>query len=967
MGNIIGVGGDVPLHSTGDSNATVPQVSVAATFDVIVIGAGIAGLEIYRKLTMENDLTVGLLEARTRPGGRILTVLDNLGGTENVSIDLGASWIHGSVLVDGKESNGRCTPPSLDELKDAMKSSVSQLVRSSLLENPLISMASVFNISLQEWPFQSFSDSSAYDLNASWFNSSGFVAYDVSSPSSSSPQDAVAPISFDKIQSAWSRYCLLMNSVVERSRHHVALNSSTHKLPRSFFQTFVKDHISFASNSSTLSTLSTLEQSLIDLFIDAFEDDVGATLDTIHPHDWDFASSLFGIDHIVDPGMSSFVDNILNHVNHIAFNDTNTTSVEGGSSGGGSVGGSSSEQSTVLYNATVSGIQWNDSDTLIVTTKNGVQYKARDSIVVTVPISVLQQDSPQANSSSALSNVIQFQPILPIQTYNAIHSIGMGHSMKVFIRFKTIFWPKNATLLAAVGGEKQEEKLLFTMYWSLSSRTNNPVLVTAATGAIAQKMESWTTAKLTHHVLRSLRAMYGRNVVDANFLGLKHTTWSTDPYSLGAYSYPKNHPNGPLDGIDGESRSALNDVLGVNETLFFAGEATSEDYYGTVHGALMSGVRVARSILQHHLLDELHDVEGKPPAVVVQHPQHQHLQSSVMHLNLYNMDEEHRCHAIGQNIIKLSMLNNINNITLHDVSALDSTCWASFLHLFQYLVGCNMSINSINMSSIGLTSEHLVQLAQVFVPPLNSRTTTTDRTAHVWCGVEQHVLDTQLYPRRHQQQQQAPPQQSLQHYPLKIDLSGNDIVDATGLIKSWLKWRRPRSQSAPHSMLPLLDLSDNEIDTRSAIQIARLLQRLDKQYDRRNAKTKHKKGKVVDNDVLLGCLLLHDNQIEEEGLFELSRVSSSRWCITLHENIWEDIPFGSFFPTDCACNTKPLNEIINKSKKKTKSSLDCIRTNARDIVHNVFSGQDDWSNQLWNEIFQNNKKEQRYGYSESEL
>ena len=407
MGNIVGVGGDVSLHSTGDSNATVPQVSVAATFDVIVIGAGIAGLEIYRKLTIENDLTVGLLEARTRPGGRILTVLDNLGGTENVSIDLGASWIHGSVLVDGKESNGRCTPPSLDELKDAMKSSVSQL-RSPLLENPLISMASVFNISLQEWPFQSFSDTSAYDLNASWFNSSGFVAYDISSPSSSSPQDAVAPISFDNIQSAWSRYCLLMNTVVERSRRHFSSNSSTHELPHTFFQTFVKDHISFASHSSTLSTLSTLEQSLIDLFIDAFEDDVGATLDAIHPHDWDFASSLFGIDHIVDPGMSSFVYNILKHVNHIAFNDTNTISVEGGSSDGGSVSGSSPEKSTVLYNATVSSIQWNDSDTLIVTTKNGVQYKARDSIVVTVPISVLQQDSPQANSSSALSNVIQF-------------------------------------------------------------------------------------------------------------------------------------------------------------------------------------------------------------------------------------------------------------------------------------------------------------------------------------------------------------------------------------------------------------------------------------------------------------------------------------------------------------------------------------------------------------------------------
>ena len=34
--------------------------------------------------------------------------------------------------------------------------------------------------------------------------------------------------------------------------------------------------------------------------------------------------------------------------------------------------------------------------------------------------------------------------------------------------------------------------------------------------------------------------------------------------------------------------------------------------------------------------------------------------------------------------------------------------------------------------------------------------------------------------------------------------------------------------------------------------------------------------------------------------------------------------------------------------------LNCVRTNSYAIVNDEFSGQDDWSNQLWNKIFERN-------------
>jgi monoamine oxidase len=64
--------------------------------------------------------------------------------------------------------------------------------------------------------------------------------------------------------------------------------------------------------------------------------------------------------------------------------------------------------------------------------------------------------------------------------------------------------------------------------------------------------------------------------------------WQSDPFSRGAYSY------GTV-GSDGVQQALASPIENV---LFFAGEATdATGHNGTVHGAIASGHRAAKEIL----------------------------------------------------------------------------------------------------------------------------------------------------------------------------------------------------------------------------------------------------------------------------------------------------------------------------------------------------------------------------------
>jgi monoamine oxidase len=115
-----------------------------------------------------------------------------------------------------------------------------------------------------------------------------------------------------------------------------------------------------------------------------------------------------------------------------------------------------------------------------------------------------------------------------------------------------------------------------------------PVLVAWAGGPRADAVPS--PDEFRNQALRSLERIFSLALrsLDTELRNWHMHDWQGDPWTLGAYSYA---PAGAAD---------CSAILAepVDNTLFFAGEHTDiSGHWGTVHGALRSGLRAAQQIL----------------------------------------------------------------------------------------------------------------------------------------------------------------------------------------------------------------------------------------------------------------------------------------------------------------------------------------------------------------------------------
>ena len=99
---------------------------------------------------------------------------------------------------------------------------------------------------------------------------------------------------------------------------------------------------------------------------------------------------------------------------------------------------------------------------------------------------------------------------------------------------------------------------------------------------IADKMGD---QELLQDALAVIGNVWDHDVADVN--AIMRTNWLQDPFSFGAYSYPKPDNNH-------NDFEHLSEPL--NGRLFFCGEHTNLRFLATTHGALMSGIRAADQI-----------------------------------------------------------------------------------------------------------------------------------------------------------------------------------------------------------------------------------------------------------------------------------------------------------------------------------------------------------------------------------
>lgn len=152
---------------------------------------------------------------------------------------------------------------------------------------------------------------------------------------------------------------------------------------------------------------------------------------------------------------------------------------------------------------------------------------------------------------------------------------------KCYLRFPNAFWHPRAHLLGYVNAARGQ----WSEWLNIYRYTGQPVLVGFNAGNFGEQLETLSDEAITDSAMKVLRTIYGATIPDPT--GVRITRWKSDPFTRGSYSHIPP-------GASGKDYDAL--AASVDGRLFFAGEATSRIYPGTVHGAWLAGRKAAREI-----------------------------------------------------------------------------------------------------------------------------------------------------------------------------------------------------------------------------------------------------------------------------------------------------------------------------------------------------------------------------------
>jgi monoamine oxidase len=226
----------------------------------------------------------------------------------------------------------------------------------------------------------------------------------------------------------------------------------------------------------------------------------------------------------------------------------------------------------IVTNTPVHEIVWRQGQ--VIARSSTAEYVAPQAIV-TLPLGVLK------------SNSLVFSPALP-EKQNAMSFLEMGPVIRVSLCFQDKFWERDP--------EMADMSFLFTddpefPTWWTSNSLPYPILTGWAAGPNARKYAGCSKDEILQSAVQSLARIVEipEPELRRQMTGSFTHDWQADPFARGAYSYAA------VGGMDAAAKLAEP----VANALYFAGEATNSDgYNGTVHGAIATGLRAAKELLQ---------------------------------------------------------------------------------------------------------------------------------------------------------------------------------------------------------------------------------------------------------------------------------------------------------------------------------------------------------------------------------
>lgn len=258
----------------------------------------------------------------------------------------------------------------------------------------------------------------------------------------------------------------------------------------------------------------------------------------------------------------------------------------------------------VQLNSVVKSINYSLDPVEITYELNGVETVVKAATaIVTVPVGVLK--AGDINFIPALKDGAMYDQGPYSNKEYALEKIGPGkilHCALYWENMTEIFWPDTNEFFEFEAPEEylQGRFTLWVNFYKFNG--NKPVIMGTVNGDHVDNMMNMTDEEVAAEAVAKLRSVFGASVPDPTKFIVQN--WLKDEFSKSAYSYnivdgfyPRATLSRPLPG-DIEEGNLEDDMR-----LHFAGEATSEYWYGSIQGAVFEGDRAAGtviSVLKHN-------------------------------------------------------------------------------------------------------------------------------------------------------------------------------------------------------------------------------------------------------------------------------------------------------------------------------------------------------------------------------
>lgn len=206
-----------------------------------------------------------------------------------------------------------------------------------------------------------------------------------------------------------------------------------------------------------------------------------------------------------------------------------------------------------------------------------------DHVVVTTPQSRYSAARLIMAIPPALAAQVHYSAVLPSTKFGLLQRMPMGAVIKIHVAYKLPFWRKRGLNGAVISSNRH-----FNVVFDQSPDDESVgVLVGFMDGAHAVQMSALGEDARRRQVIDDLVAYFGQDA--ANPVAYVDQDWTQEPWSLGGYS--AHMPPGVMTQYGQAIREPC-------DRIHWAGTETATEWCGYLDGALQSGVRVAREVVE---------------------------------------------------------------------------------------------------------------------------------------------------------------------------------------------------------------------------------------------------------------------------------------------------------------------------------------------------------------------------------